>query len=84
MFYWITKYTFDADKPVFGPFSTFDEAWNNMYASAQNEMKICKEENELNSTLTADKDAGEINLESVFYDGDDVTDVTELFIIEIK
>ena len=48
MFYYMTKYSFDAHKVVTGPFATEEEAWAAMEKDAFNELMISKKESSAN------------------------------------
>lgn len=74
MWYYLTKYSFDANKPVFGPFDSYDSAWIAALADAQKEFNIDKNENGWNSDLIVYEDTGEIILVNHFYDRDDTTE----------
>lgn len=59
MWYYMTKYSFDASKPVVGPFKTEREAWDDMEKVAINEYESDLE-NCFDSELYMDREAGEI------------------------
>ena len=80
MWYYMTKYSFDADKKIMGPFKTREEAWKEMEKVAINEYDIDVSENEWDTELYVDNDAGEITIINYFTTG---KDVTEFFIFEI-
>ena len=80
MYYAMTKFSFDPQKNVFGPFRTEDEAWDYIEKMADEEYRIDIEEHGWEAHLKKDKDYGEIILEDVFADR---TDIMELFIFEI-
>lgn len=80
MWYYMTKYSFDSDKPVFGPFKTEEEAYEQMQIAAQKEYDIDVNENEWETALYVDSEAGEITIIN-YFDGD--KDVTEFFTFEI-
>lgn len=40
MYYYMTEYSFDSDRPVQGPFSSYEECWNAMEKDAENELRI--------------------------------------------
>lgn len=80
MWYGMTKYSFDSDKPVCGPFETAMEAWKYIEKMADEEYRIDVEENEWCSDIKKDKTCGEIVIKNFFASGDDVT---EFFIFEI-
>lgn len=81
MWYGMTKYSFDSDKPVCGPFKTAVEAWNYIEKLADEEYRIDVEENEWHSDIKKNKTCGEIVITNFFASGDDVT---EFFIFEIN
>lgn len=80
MWYTITKYSFDNDKIVHGPFKTEKEAWNNMEKRADEEHRIDTEENEWDTEINKNEEIGEIVIKNFFPSG---TDVTEFFLFEI-
>lgn len=73
MFYFICTYSFDSDRPVFGPYPTEEACWNAMKASAAKEMRIDIEENDYSCGMKEDQDGGEIILENYFQDRVDTT-----------
>ena len=81
MWYGMTTYSFDADKPVNGPFKTEKEAWEFIESQADEEYKIDTEENGWSSQITKNKNCNEIIIENFFICG---TDVTKFFIFEIN
>ena len=80
MWYYMTKYSFDSDKPIMGPFKTEEEAWKAMEKVAIHEYDIDINENEWDSELYIDSEAGEITIVTYF---DTNKDVTEFFTFEI-
>lgn len=80
MWYYITTYSFDAHKDVYGPFNNKEEAWDAMLDDAQREYMIDKEENKYRNQLIKNKDYGEITLLNLFTHG---TNVTKFFLFEI-
>ena len=80
MYYYLTKYSFDPEKIVHGPFKTEEEAWIAMEADANEECRIAIEENGWDSRLFTDKNNGEITLVDYFVAHEDTT---EFFIFEI-
>lgn len=78
--YYVTKYSFDPTKPVFGPFDTEEEAWQAMEAMMDEEYRICRKENEWRAYIEKNKEAGEIKLTNIF---DHEDDVTECFIFQL-
>lgn len=80
MWYYMIKYSFDSTKVIKGPFKTENEAYQAMQHCANEEYRICTEENEWDSEIYKKKDAGEITIIS-YFDAD--MDVTEFFIFEI-
>lgn len=80
MWYYLVKYSFDADKPVFGPFDSYDNAWSSALADAKKEFNIDKNENGWDSDMIVYEDAGEIILVNHFADRDDTT---EFIVFEI-
>lgn len=81
MWYGIVKYSFDADKPIYGPFETEDDAWNFIETQVDEEYRIDTEENGWDSKITKNKTCNEITIENIFTSE---TDVTEFFIFEIN
>lgn len=73
MYYCVTTYSFDNDRPVQGPFDNFDACWDAMLKDAKNELRIDVEENGFTSELREDYDAGVINLVRLVDDTDDDT-----------
>ena len=80
MWYYMTKYSFDSDKHVFGPFLTEEVAYEKMSADAQKEYDIDVNENGFDTDVYVDSEAGEIIITNHFYDR---CDVTEFFTFEI-
>ena len=80
MWYYMTKYSFDSDKPIIGPFKTEEEAYTAMEIAAQKEYDIDSNENEWETALYIDSEAGEITIVNYF---DDHKDITEFFTFEI-
>ena len=81
MWYYLTKYSFDADKHVTGPFTSEDEAWDAMMVDARREYKIDTEENGWRARLIENKTCGEIMIKNYFTTG---TDLTEFILFEIE
>ena len=80
MWYYLVRYSFDADKPVFGPFNTEEEAWDAALAAAQKEFDIDQNESGWDSDMSEYEEYGEIILVNHFTDRDDTT---EYLIFEI-
>lgn len=74
MWYYLVRYSFDAEKPVFGPFNTEEEAWEAALASAQKEFDIDQNENEWDSDMSEYEEYREIVLVNHFADRDDTTE----------
>lgn len=74
MWYYLVRYSFDAEKPVFGPFNTFEDAWNAALTDAQKEFNIDQNENEWDSDMSEHEEYGEIILVNHFTDRDDTTE----------
>lgn len=74
MWLYLVKYSFDADKPVTGPFNTYDDAWIAALNDAQKEFNIDKNENDFDTDLIVYEDTGEIILVNHFADRDDTTE----------
>lgn len=80
MWYYLTKYSFDPDKNVTGPFNTDDEAWDRMEFDAEREYKIDTEENGWYTEIIKNETCDEITIKNFFAAG---TDVTEFILFEI-
>jgi hypothetical protein len=74
MWYYLVKYSFDADKTVFGPFETYDDAWEAALEDAQKEFDIDQNENEWDADMSEYEEYGEIVLVNHFTDRDDTTE----------
>lgn len=74
MWYYLIRYSFDSEKPVIGPFDTYENAWEAALASAQKEFDIDTNENEWDSDMSEYEDFGEIVITNHFYDRDDTTE----------
>ena len=81
MWYYMTKYSFNAYKHVDGPFNNEEEAWNAMLNDAKEEYRIDTEENKYRTQLIKNKDYGEITLINLFAHR---TNVTNFFLFEIN
>ena len=81
MWYGMTKYSFDSEKPICGPFKTEAEAWEYIEKMADEEYRIDVEESEWCSDIKKDKTCGEIVIKNFFTSGD--VDVTEFLIFEV-
>lgn len=81
MYYYMIKYSFDADKPVIGPFKTEEETWASMEHLADEEHRIDSEENGWSTEIIKNKTCGEIKITNFFTSG---TDVTEFFLFEMN
>ena len=81
MWYYLVKYSFDGDKPVNGPFTSEEEAWDAMKVAAKREYEIDTEENGWRTRLIENKTCGEIMIKNFFTTG---IDVTEFILFEIK
>ena len=62
MWYYLVRYSFDPEKPVFGPFNTKEEAWKAALTAAQKEFDIDQDENEWDSDMSEYEEYGEIVL----------------------
>ena len=80
MWYYMTKYSFDSSKPVAGPFKTQKEAYEKMQIVAMKEYDIDVNENEWQTEIYVDSEAGEITIVNYFGTN---KDVTEFFTFEI-
>ena len=74
MWYYLVRYSFDADKPVFGPFDTEEDAWEAALESAQKEFDIDQNENEWDCDMSEYEEYREIVLVNHFDDRDDTTE----------
>lgn len=72
MFYYLTTYSFDKEKPVCGPFTTRNEAWESMRKTAEIEQKESETYGH-EVYLTFDERSGEITLDECGECGDTVT-----------
>ena len=80
MWYHVTKYSFDPTKPACGPFTTSEDAWNDMETMMDEEYRIAMEENGWRAYISKDKESGEIKITEIF---DHEDNVTECFIFEL-
>ena len=80
MWYYITKYSFDPSKPVFGPWKSEEDAWEDMERMADKEYRIDTDENGWRTRIIKNKECGEIVIKNFFTNH---TDVTEFFLFEI-
>ena len=74
MWYYLVRYSFDAEKPAFGPFNTEGEAWDAAIADAKKELNIAQNENEWDTEMSEYEEYGEIVLVDHFADRDDTTE----------
>ncbi len=74
MWYYLIRYSFDSEKPVIGPFDTYEDAWEAALTSAQKEFDIDTNENEWDSDMSEYEDFGEIIITNHFTDKDDTTE----------
>lgn len=81
MYYYMTEYSFDSDRPVQGPFSSYEECWEKMEKEAENELRIDEEENGFNSEMEKNVEDGTIIIKNHFMDFDD--DVTTWSVIDV-
>lgn len=80
MWYGMTEHSFDADKPVYGPFKTAVDAWNHIEKLADKEYRIDVEENGWRSDIEKYKNRGVIVIKNFLTFG---VNVTEFFVFEI-
>lgn len=80
MWYYMTKYSFDPEKHIVGPFNTEEIAWSEMEKDANEEYRIDTEENGWNTEIVRNETCGEITIKNFFTSG---VDITEFFIFEI-
>lgn len=81
MWYVLTKYSFDADKTIAGPFETEDQAWSNAEKNADEEYRIDTEECGWITEMEKSRDAGEIVITNYF--DECRSDVTEFIVFEL-
>jgi hypothetical protein len=81
MFYGMTKFSFDPSKNVFGPFDSFEEAWDYINKMADEEYDRDVSENSLETKIEKDEDAGEITITNFHSWGNDVM---ELFVFDME
>lgn len=62
MFYYLVRYSFATDKPVFGPFNTYEDAWVAALADAKKEFDIDKNESGWDAEMVVHEDYGEVIL----------------------
>lgn len=74
MWYYLVRYSFDAAKPVFGPFDAYEDAWEAALEDAEKEFNIDQNENEYDSDMSEYEEYGEIVLVNHFTDRDDTTE----------
>ena len=82
MWYVLTKYSFDAEKIIHGPFKTEDGAWGQAEHMADEEYRIDTEECGWITEIEKNKDANEIIITN-YFDCCRV-DTTEFIVFEIK
>lgn len=80
MYYYMTEYSFDSDRPVQGPFSSYEECWEKMEKDAENELRI-DTENGFNTEMKKNVEDGTIVITNSFADFDD--DVTTWNVIDV-
>lgn len=80
MFYYLTEYSFDSDRPIQGPFSSYEECWEKMEKDAENELRI-DTENGFNTEMKKNVEDGTIVITNSFADYDD--DVTTWSILDV-
>lgn len=79
MYYYLTTFSFDDEKSLTGPFSSYDEAWEAVSKAADEEYRIDTEENGYETQIDKRYDEGKIVLLNRF---DDRDDKTEWFIVD--
>lgn len=83
MWYYMTKYSFSANKHVVGPFKTEEEAWKDMEMIAILEFESDLKNGFL-SELYVERESGEIVILNHYKaNANNITDKTEFFIFEI-
>lgn len=80
MWYYLIKYSFDPEKPVFGPFNTEEDAWVAALAAARREFDIDTNENGWDVDIMEHECCGEIVIVDHFVSGDETS---EYLIFEI-
>ena len=83
MWYGMCRFSLEPFKNIFGPFKTEDEAWNYIENAANEEYNEDRDEYGMESTITKDKEFGEIIIESEFSSGEVGTSLYCIFEIEI-
>lgn len=79
MFYYLTRYSFDAGKNVIGPFKTEDDAWKAANDDADNERRIDME-NGWTTDMHVHECSKEIELIN-YYNGNEC--ITEYIVFEL-
>lgn len=79
MYYYLTTYSFDDEKSLHGPFSSYEAAWEAVSEAADEEYRIDTEENGYDTQIDKQYDEGKIVLLNRF---DDQDDKTEWFIVD--
>lgn len=74
MWFYLIRYSFDPEKPVFGPFDTEEEAWEAALAAARREYEIDTNENEWDVDMMEYEHCGEIILVDHFTSGDETSE----------
>ncbi len=80
MYYYMTEYSFDSNRPVQGPFSSYEECWEKMEKDAENELRIDTESG-FNTEMKKNVEEGTIVITNSFADFDD--DVTTWNVIDV-
>lgn len=74
MLFFVATYSFDSDRPVWGPFKDSTSCWEAMKKNAEEEFRIDTEENGwVTEPLRMQEDEGIIELRNAFSDHEDVT-----------
>lgn len=81
MYYYTINYSFDGDRPVKGPFKSYESCWDNMNRDAEKEYRIDTEEAGFNTIIEKDTETGTIVLRNLFEDYED--DITTWAIIDV-
>ena len=71
--WFITVYSFDEDRPLFGPYSSEKECWNAMLENAKRELRIDTEENGWECEFETVPKCGRITLTDHINGHNDVT-----------
>lgn len=82
MWYGMCRFSLEPFKNIFGPFKTEEGAWNYIENASNEEYNEDRAEYGIESTITKDKEFGEITIETVFSSGEIGTSLYCIFEIE--